>query len=59
MNWRLIKNQNGKTVLQKRIKAQAGAMDGWETIAQCHEISDLLNVLDTWELQPGTAQDDQ
>ena len=57
MNWRLIKNQDGKTVLQKRVVAtHPGAVTAWETIAKCHEISELCNVLDMWEITPGVIE---
>jgi hypothetical protein len=52
MNWRLIKNQDGKTVLQKRVIAShPGAVTAWETVAEGREISELCNVLDHWEVE--------
>jgi hypothetical protein len=52
MNWRLIKNQDGKIVLQRKIKSDhPGALEGWETIAAGREISELCNVLDHWEIE--------
>jgi len=51
MNWRLTKNQDGVTVLQRRIRAEhPGALEGWETIATGAEIAQLCNVLDMWEV---------
>ena len=57
MYWRLIKNQDGKIVLQRKIKAShPGALEGWENIATGREISELCNVLDMWEITPGVIE---
>jgi hypothetical protein len=51
--WRLTKNQDGVTVLQKKVaSSQPGSATGWETVAQGKEIAEMLNILDMWEIEP-------